>query len=318
MNLKSQFISILIVNIPNMNTKNINNNLSLWVTQAKTQVPRGKVLDRIPILATANPLWFAVHISLESGENYSLGDTACVFPFMSVIKPFSFLYLLEKFGLQQVLQWVSVQPSDLAFNSLAQLIADNSHPRNPMINSGAITLADKLPGNNADESTQLFYEWLNKLANTQLYIDTNILTSVRANRSQINIDITKCLHQAGNVKNIEFALDIYEQICCICGRVEDLAKLGKVLACQGDVINNQNRQMVNTVMLTCGLYEASAEYALKIGFPMKSGISGALLAIIPNRGAVASYSPALDSVGNSVAGLALMETLSVSSKNVYL
>lgn len=306
------------INIPNMNPTTINNNLSLWVTQAKTQIPKGKVLDRIPILANANPLWFALHISLKSGENYSLGDTACVFSFMSVIKPFSFLYLLEIFGSQQVLQWVSVESSDLPFNSLAQLIADNKHPRNPMINSGAITLADKLPGKNADESTKLFYEWLNKLANTQLYIDTNILTSVRASRSQINIDITECLHEAGNVKNIEFALDIYEQICCISGRVEDLAKLGKVLACPSDVINNQHRQMVNTVMLTCGLYEASAEYALKIGFPMKSGISGALLAIIPNQGAVASYSPALDSIGNPVAGLALMETLSASNDNIYL
>ncbi|MFO5493378.1 MAG: glutaminase [Cuspidothrix sp.] len=287
------------------------NNLSLWVEQAKTQIPRGKVLDRIPILATANPHWFAVHISFESGENYSLGDTAGLFPFMSVIKPFSFLYLLEKFGSQQVLEWVSVQPSDLAFNSLAQLITDNGHPRNPMINSGAITLADKLPGNSANECTQLFYEWLNNLAYTQLYIDADILASVRANRSPINIDITNYLHQAGNVKNIEFALDVYEQICCICGRVEDLAKLGKVLACQSDVINNEHRQMVNTVMLTCGLYEASAEYAVKIGLPMKSGVSGGLMAIVPNQGAVASYSPALDSIGNPVAGLALMETLSV-------
>jgi glutaminase len=78
------------------------------------------------------------------------------------------------------------------------------------------------------------------------------------------------------------------------------------------VIKNQHRQIVNAVMLTCGLYEASAEYAVKIGLPIKSGIGGGLVAIIPNQGAIASYSPALDIVGNPVAGLALMETLSQS------
>jgi glutaminase len=293
--------------------KSINiHNLSIWVEQSKTQATQGKVIERIPQLAIVNPNRFAVHISCEPGENYSLGDTACVFPFMSVIKPFSLLYLLEYYGVKQVLQWVGVKSSDAPFNSLVQLIADNGYPRNPMINSGAITLADKLPGKDGNECTQLFCEWLNKLADTQLYIDANILASVRVSRSRTNIDITNYLYEAGNLNNIELSLDVYEQICCISGTVEDLAKLGKVLACKSEVIKNQHRQIVNAVMLTCGLYEASAEYAVKIGLPIKSGIGGGLVAIIPNQGAIASYSPALDIVGNPVAGLALMETLSQS------
>ena len=298
--------------------KSINiHNLSTWVEQAKNQAAQGKVIERIPQLAIVNPNRFAVYISCESGENYSLGDTDCVFPFMSVIKPFSLLYLLEHYGEKQVLQWVGVKPSDAPFNSLTQLIADNGYPRNPMINSGAITLANKLPGKDANESTQLFYKWLNKLSGTQIYIDENILASVRASRSQTNIDITNYLYETGNLNNIELSLDVYEQICCISGRVEDLAKLGKLLAHQSEFIKNQHRQIVNAVMLTCGLYEASAEYAVKIGLPIKSGIGGGLVTIIPNQGAmpsasaaIASYSPALDSVGNPVAGLALMETLS--------
>jgi glutaminase len=258
----------------------------------------------------ANPHWFAVHITCKSDESYSLGNTDCIFPFMSAIKPFSLLYLLEQFTAKRILQWVGIQPSTAPFNSLTQLIADNGHPRNSMINSGAITLADKFPGKDSIESTQLFCTWLNKLAGTNLYIDLDILASVRANRSPINIDITNYLYEVGNVNNIKFALDVYEQICCISGRVEDLAKLGKILACENDFINNQNRQIVNAVMLTCGLYEVSAEYSIKIGLPMKSGISGGLITIVPNQGAIASYSPALDHAGNSVAGLALMETLS--------
>ncbi len=286
------------------------NHLSLWVQQAKTLAAQGSVIQRIPILSVANPYWFAVHICCQSGENYTLGDNACIFPLMSVIKPFSLLYLLEHLGTENVLNWVGVEPSAMPFNSLEQLMTDSGKPRNPMINSGAITLADKLPGKNGNHRTQLFCQWLNKLAGSQLYLDLEMLASVRATRSQINVAIAQYLYQTQHIENIELALDTYEQICCISGTVEDLAKLGKLLACASSLISSQHRQIVNAVMLTCGLYEASPQYAVKIGLPMKSGISGALIAILPDKGAIASYSPALDSIGNSVAGLTLMETLS--------
>ncbi|WP_373530700.1 glutaminase A [Nostoc sp.] len=284
-------------------------NLSTWVQLAKTQAERGRVCDRIPILALANPNSFAVHISCQLGKTISFGDTACIFPLMSAIKPFSLLYLLEHFGAETVFDWVGVEPSDAPFNSLEQLIADRGHPRNPMINSGAITLADKLPGNNPSNRTLLFCQWLNQLAGCQLRLDEVMLASVRLTRSTANQAIANYLTEIGHLKNIETALDTYEQICSLSGRVEDLALLGKLLACESDCLSAQNRRIVNAVMLTCGLYEASAEFAVKIGLPMKSGIGGGLLAIVPGEGAIACYSPALDNIGNPVAGLVFVEAL---------
>ncbi|MEA5579551.1 glutaminase [Anabaena sp. UHCC 0451] len=302
----------ILIQLKNINT----DNLSIWAKQAKTTIKEASVIQRIPLLAVANPNWFAVHICCESGESYGYGDTACIFPLMSLIKPFSLLYLLELLGSKKVLDLVGFNPSQMPFNSLEQLITDNGFPRNPMINSGAITVANKLPGTNGNHRTQLFCEWLNQLANSNLYLDADILASVRNNRSQVNVSIAQYLQQTQHIENIELALDTYEQICCISGKVEDVAKLGKLLACESSLVNSQHRQIVNDVMLTCGLYEASPHYAVKIGLPMKSGISGALLAIVPNQGAmpaasgaIASYSPALDSIGNSVAGLAFIEAL---------
>jgi glutaminase len=293
---------------------NINiNKLSTWVEQAKTQTSQGKIIQRIPLLAKANPNWFAVHIYCNSDINHSLGDTACIFPLMSVIKPFAFLYLLENLGTEKVLQIVDTKPSKMPFNSLEQLISDNGHPRNPMINSGAITVADKLLDiDSIDKNycTQSFFQWLNKLAGSEIYLDLEMLACVRATRSQVNVAIAQYLYQHGKITNIDSALDIYEQICCISGTVEDLAKLGKLLACKSGLINAQNRQIVNDVMLTCGLYEASPHYADKIGLPMKSGISGALITIVPGQGAIATYSPALDNTGNSISGLYFIQNLS--------
>ncbi len=287
--------------------------LSVWVQQAKIQANKGKVINRIPLLAVADPHWFAVHICCKNGQTYSQGDTNCLFPLMSVIKPFSFLYLLEHLGAENVVQWVGVEPSSAPFNSLEQLISDRGHPRNPMINSGAITLADKLPGKDANHRTVLFCQWLNQLAGCQLKLDEVMLASVRANPSPANQAIANYLAQTQHLDNLQIALDTYEQICCISGRVKDLAILGKILACETGLLNSQNRQLVNNVMLTCGLYEASGEFAARIGLPMKSGISGGLLVIIPEQGAIACYSPALDSIGNPLAAIAFVEALSQRS-----
>lgn len=119
---------------------------------------------------------------------------------MSAIKPFLLLYLLEQVGAETVFQWVGISPSDAPFNSLEQLIADNGRPRNPMINSGAITLADKLPGKNAGDRHTRLCQWLNQLALCHLKLDEVMLASVRSTGSQANRAITQYLTQAGYVK----------------------------------------------------------------------------------------------------------------------
>lgn len=291
-----------------------NADLSVWVQQAKSQADQGQIANRIPKLAVVDPHCFAVHICCKSGQAYSTGDTNCVFPLMSAIKPFSLLYLLEHLGLETVFQWVGVQPSDAPFNCLTQLVSDRSFPRNPMINSGAITLADKLPGKNPSDRTQNLCQWLNQLAESNFKLDEEMLASVRSVNSQTNQAIAQYLAEAGYIDDVQTAIDTYEQICCLSGTVEDLACLGKILSFS-EITLPQNRRCVNALMLTCGLYEASAKYSIRIGLPMKSGISGALLTIVPKQGAIATYSPALDSVGNSVAGLAFIEAL---SENLHL
>lgn len=283
-------------------------NLSDWVQLAKVRANYGQVADRIPGLAVANRSWFAVHICCKSGKYYTVGETSCVFPLMSVIKPLSLLYLIEHLGAEQVFQWVGVEPSDAPFNSLEQLVADNGRPRNPMINSGAITIADKLPGKDASDRTHSLRQWLNQLAGCQLKLDEAMLASVRLSRSPANQEIADYLAEKGYLENIDIALDTYEQICCLSGTVEDLALIGKILALDGE-LSSQHRQIVNDVMVRCGLYQASAEYAVKIGLPMKSGIGGGLLAIVPEQGAIAAYSPALDSIGNPVGAIAFVEAL---------
>lgn len=282
--------------------------LAAWIEMARTQAARGRTIPRIAPLTNADPGRFAVQIGYTNGETYRVGDVHCCFPLMSVIKPFLLLFLLAQYGAESVLEWVDVQPADTPFHSLDQLVADRGFPRNPMINSGAITLASKLPGNRASERCAALCDWLNQQAHCNLSLDQEMLAAVRQSNRDANFALLNALVQAGAITDPDLTLDTYEQICCLSGQVSDLAQLGLLLV-QPDPIAQQHRQLVNAVMLSCGLYEASSRYAIRIGLPIKSGISGALLAVVPRQGAIACYSPALDPTGNSIAGLAFVEQL---------
>jgi glutaminase len=281
-----------------------------WAQDAQKRAVHGRAIDRIAQLAQADPQWFAVKVDAGLEKNHCYGDTALTFPLMSAIKPFLLLYLLEQFGEKAVFQRVGVEPSDAPFNSLKQLIVDQGRPRNPMINSGAIALSQKLPGESASQRCQMLCSWLNERANCQLWLNEAMLASVRAAGRESNQALARYLSEAGYLENLELALDTYEQICCLSGQVNDLVGLGKLLAHENDWLKPLHRRTVNALMLTCGLYEASSSFAIRIGLPMKSGISGALLAVVPGQGAIACYGPALDTTGNSVAGLAFVESLS--------
>jgi glutaminase len=178
-----------------------------------------------------------------------------------------------------------------------------------MINSGAIALAALLPGKTVSSRCQNLCRWLNQFADSHLTLDQDMLESVRSLPNPINQAIAHLLSQAGYLDSIETALDTYQQICCLSGTVEDLTKLGLLLAKPHIHLEPIHQRIVNALMLTCGLYQESGVYAVQIGLPIKSGVSGGLLAIVPAEGAIACYSPPLDQSGNSVAGLFLLEQL---------
>ncbi len=317
--------------------------LDAWTDQARAFTHMGRLPDYIPLLSKANPHSFAVRVQQVNQQVYSAGNVEQSFPLMSVVKPFVLLFLLEQLGWDQVFTYVGMDPSDQPFHSLAQLRADHGFPRNPMINSGALSIASRLPGNDGTSRCETLRRWLNQVAGSDLVLDESMLASVRSLSNEANRAIADLLARSGYLDSVEIALDTYNQICCLSGTVVDLAKLGLLLA-RGDreawgwgqteekreerqaqrhqkehsfpnsyqsfpILKTRNVKTVNALMLTCGLYEASGRFAVRIGLPVKSGVSGALLAIVPGQGAIACYSPALDSAGNSTAGLFLIEQL---------
>ncbi|PZV11925.1 MAG: glutaminase A [Leptolyngbya sp.] len=289
--------------------------LDRWVAEARAISHTGRIPDYIPRLAEVNRDRIAVQVQAPNERCFSAGDSTHRFALMSVIKPFVLLFLLKQLGQQSVFRYVGKRPSDQVFHSLAQLTEDGGFPRNPMINSGAIALADLLPGKDGSDRCEALRHWLNHSSGASLTLDEAMLASVRSVGNETNRAIAQLLKQSGYLTSIETALDTYNHICCLSGTAIDLAQLGLLLASEQSMADDQ--RTVNALMLTCGLYEASGEFAVRVGVPTKSGVSGALLAVIPKHGAIACYSPPLDDTGNSVAGLWLLEQL-VRSLNLSL
>jgi glutaminase len=178
-----------------------------------------------------------------------------------------------------------------------------------MINSGAIALCGFLPGVDASSRCENLRLWLNQTAGCQLILDERMLDSVRSLPNDRNLAITRLLAQAGSIQAEEITLDTYNRVCCLAGTVADLAQIGMLLVQGHSAIAPQNRRIVNAIVTTCGLYQASARFAAEVGLPTKSGVSGAILSIVPTQGAIACYSPALDETGNSKAGIFLLRQL---------
>lgn len=273
----------------------LEDNLEQWLELAKQEANKGKLPSYIPLLAKVNPHAIAIAIQPIKGELLTAGDTSLTFPLMSVIKPFLLFYLLETQGVEQVFKIVDRNATSEPFNAIPE-----GKPKNPMINSGAIAMSSRL------ESCENLQNWLNQQSGVNLTLDLEMLDSVRSVANRRNLAIANQLKSLGIIENPDQALAVYEEICCLRGNPRDLAQIGTLLV---DTNQSPNIPLVLEIMAQCGMYEASAAFAKDIGLPSKSSVSGALLSIIPDQFAIACYSPSLDAIGNSVAGLFLMRQI---------
>lgn len=280
-----------------------------WRQQAELLVPQGQLPTYIPRLQNVNPHLMAIDVWESQTEKFGEGEIGVTFPLMSVIKPFLLLYLLSVLGEEAVFARVGQDQSDYPYNSLEQLRIDGGFPRNPMINSGAITLADLVSGESAVDRCEGLQQWLNQQGQCALFLDQEMLASVQSLPNPRNRALVTELTANKHLESPELALNTYNRICCLSGTVKDLAQLGGILIQGTKDISARNCNIVLNLMKTCGLYEHSTEFAKKVEFPTKSGVSGGVLSVVPQQGAIAIYSPPLDAQGNSIAGLFILEQI---------
>ena len=283
--------------------------------QAETD--RGNVADYIPQLAAVDPNQFGISVALPSGEVFSAGDAKTLFSIQSISKVFSLTLALGKMG-DAIWANVGREPSGDPFNSIIQLEHEHGIPRNPFINAGAIAVVDAIMmGHEPKESLAEILRFVRFIANDEtIAIDEKVALSELATGHR-NSSLAHFMASFGRMRHsIEKVLGVYYHQCSISMHCEQLAKSGLFLVSGGvnessgqRVVSEQRAKRINSLMMMCGHYDGSGEFAYRVGLPGKSGVGGGILAIAPGVASIAVWSPGLDPIGNSKLGTKALEML---------
>ncbi|MGE0759935.1 MAG: glutaminase A, partial [Pirellulaceae bacterium] len=270
----------------------------------------------IPELAKADRQWFGIAIATVDGQVFEVGDSRQLFTVQSISKPFVYGLALEDHGVEQVLAKVGVEPTGEAFNAIVLDEASN-RPFNPMVNAGAIAVADLIRGTDYPERIQRLLAMFARYCGREVYIDNSVFLSERQSGHR-NRAIGHLMLNFGMVsQRIEESLELYFQQCAALVTCRDLALMGATLAnggvhpiTQACAIPKQFVKYVLSVMYSCGMYDYTGEWAYRIGIPSKSGVGGGIVGVIPGQFGIAVFSPPLDAKGNSVRGIRVCRELS--------
>lgn len=278
----------------------------------------GKVADYIPALAEADPHAFALSVATLDGEVHGVGDVDTPFSIQSISKVFT---LTAALGLEGSGLWdrVGREPSGTAFNSIVQLEREGGMPRNPLINAGALVVTDSLVTHcPSGEVIATLLDLLRGVSGSErIAVDERVAAS-EARWGDRNRSLAHFLRSFGTLQNDPTpVLDAYFRQCAVTMSTAELARAGLFLANEGfdpysgaQITSHERVNRINALMLTCGHYDMSGDFAWRVGLPGKSGVGGGILAIVPGTGALAVWSPALNTAGNSLVGTLALERVS--------
>lgn len=281
-------------------------------------VGSGRVADYIPALARVDPDRFGMAVTTLEGERATAGDAAEPFSLQSISKIFTLTLALEEIG-QDLWRRVGREPSGNPFNSLVQLEREDGIPRNPLINAGALVVTDVLVSRHGvDGAIAVILDFVRTLSgNPTASVDMEVMESERA-WGHRNAALANFMKSFGNLENrpVE-VLEVYFHQCAIALCCADLSRAVMFLAAGGydptsrqTVVSQLRARRLNALMLTCGHYDASGEFAFRVGLPGKSGVGGGIAAVVPGKLGVAVWSPGLNEQGNSLVGTLALERFS--------
>ena len=284
------------------------------------QKNKGVVASYIPELSKQDLNSFGIHLHHINGDSFSAGDWQTPFSIQSVSKVLTLSKAISFVDLD-IWKRLNVEPSGNPFNHLSLLEQENGIPRNPLINSGAIVVADILVSHLKNPKGD-FLNYVRKLADDDTITYDEKVAASEKDTGFKNYAIANLLKSFGNLKNsVEDVLDFYFHQCAIKINCAQLVKAFFMLANKGRCTNNIQHinalqaKRINAIMLTCGFYDEAGDFAFQVGLPGKSGVGGGIIAIHPDKYSIAVWSPKLNKKGNSFKGMKFLELLTSKTES---
>lgn len=281
-----------------------------------SRIEGGAPADYIPELGKVDPDLLGIAIATVDGQVYGAGDMDVPFTIQSVSKPFMYGYALQHYGRAHVLRQVGVEPTGEAFNSIV-LDEVANRPFNPMVNAGAIAIAEMMQGDTQNARVANMLELFSSLAGRKLDIDEDVFASELATGHRNRAIAYMMLNTAMIEHDPSDVLDLYFRQCSLNVTATDLAVMAATLANDGtnpitdqSIYDTQYVRDILTVMNSCGMYDYAGEWAYDVGMPAKSGVSGCIIAVIPGQIGICVYAPPIDKQGNSIRGIRVCHAIS--------
>lgn len=296
----------------------MNDLLNRLVKKNISETKLGTVASYIPALDKARKDALGIYIIDNEGNEYFSGDYETKFTIQSISKIVALMLAILDNGEEYVFSKVGMEPTGDPFNSITKLeTSREKKPYNPLINAGAIAVSSMIKGKDARDKFERLLDFFKKISEDET-LDVNYkIYCGESETGNRNRAMGYFLKGEGIIEgNVEDALDIYFKQCSIEVTAKTLAKIGLFLANNGKlstgetVITPKIATIVKTLMVTCGMYDSSGEFAVRAGIPSKSGVGGGILSVVSGKMGIGVYGPSLDKKGNSIAGVALLEDLS--------
>ena len=285
----------------------------------KQYISLGKSAGYIPELKKVPPTELGLYMETLQGDTYGVGDYNKKFTIQSISKVLVLTLALMDHGPEKVFEKVGVEATGDPFNSIVKLeLKSLQKPLNPMINAGAIATTSFIKGKDGQEQIERILAFAQEVSgNPTIGINEAVYKSESLTGDR-NRSLAYFMKSCGVLsEDVEALVDVYFKHCSIEMSCKDLARIGALYSNRGvclrtgkQIIPKTITQMVTAIMTTCGLYDASGEFAVQVGIPAKSGVGGGILATVPNQLGIGVYGPGLDEKGNSVGGTKMLAYLS--------
>lgn len=286
---------------------------------AKNATEKGTIASYIPELALIDKTNFGIHLRTLNGNEYGVGNFETLFSIQSISKVLALSKAMSLIG-ESVWKRVDVEPSGHPFNQLALLEIENGIPRNPLINSGAIVIADILLSHLKNPKED-FLNYVRDLADDNSINYNKAVANSEKVTGFKNYAAANLLKSFYNLENsVDAVLDFYFHQCSIEMTCCQLSKAFLFLANKGGCMKNiahlteSQAKRINAIMLTCGFYDEAGEFAFEVGLPGKSGVGGGIVALLPDQYIITTWSPGLNKKGNSLLGMQALEQFTTKTK----
>lgn len=278
----------------------------------------GAVADYIPELAKVEANKVAIS-AIEDGKLTSVGDSKIKFSIQSIVKVILYALAMKNYKVAELKKYVGVRPSAKPFNSVIELeLSEKRIPVNPFINAGAIIIVAILHNVYREKTFDVILEKASEFLGEEVDYSREIAESEKessfTNRTLIYLMLAKGILPSDT--KVEEVLDTYFKACSILVNTENLAHMSYVISNDGidldgkEIITAKEAKVLRSLMATCGTYDYSGDFAIRVGLPAKSGVGGGIVTASKNKNGLAVYAPRLDKHGNSYSGVRMLEFLS--------